>query len=352
MAEVAGTAVAGATERSRARRVPAVTDQGPVTTCRHRVEPTTSPHDRDPRPPYFPDFPGSRAYHVPVGSRDVQDSNLCQGSRMSMSSKTTPLGRPRGTLGARRGDLRRRLLVHHLPLAVVSALVLFLFISLPPFLNSSSAGDVSSDQFPKSHEQGTQGMTHGGGQPMTHGDSQGQPMNMPMPGGPGPTKATRNFLEQLSISTGYLALGFVGLTLLIGSLNLLLRRRSLVSSYVRRDIGMWAAVAIVAHVIVVGLLTISTDRSLRELKAKRWKSLQRLNYVLFAMSVLHAFFYGALLRATSPFTLVLFFIAGAVFAAQAIGIWLWRRRHARTPGQRADLDETESTSTADRPTLL
>ena len=307
-----------------------------------------------------------------------------------MSSKTTPLGRPRGTLGARRGDLRRRLLVHHLPLAVVSALVLFLFMSLPAFLNSSSAGDVSSGPFPKSQAQGTQGMTHGGGQPMTHGDSQGQPMNMPMPGGPGPTKATRNFLEQLSISTGYLALGFVGLTLLIGSLNLLLRRRSPVSSYLRRDIGIWAAVAIVAHVIlgvrsmginfyyffidegrprvnsfgwgnwtglvalviVVGLLTISTDRSLRELKAKRWKSLQRLNYVLFAMSVLHAFFYGALLRATSPFTLVLFFIAGAVFAAQAIGIWLWRRRHARTPGQRADLDETESTSTADRPTLL
>ncbi len=307
-----------------------------------------------------------------------------------MSSKTTPLGRPRGTLGARRGDLRRRLLVHHLPLAVVSALVLFLFMSLPAFLNSSSAGDVSSGPFPKSQAQGTQGMTHGGGQPMTHGDSQGQPTNMPMPGGPGPTKATRNFLEQLSISTGYLALGFVGLTLLIGSLNLLLRRRSPVSSYLRRDIGIWAAVAIVAHVIlgvrsmginfyyffindgrprvnsfgwgnwtglvalviVVGLLTISTDRSLRELKAKRWKSLQRLNYVLFAMSVLHAFFYGALLRATSPFTLVLFFIAGAVFAAQAIGIWLWRRRHARTPGQRADLDETESTSTADRPTLL
>ena len=167
-----------------------------------------------------------------------------------MSSKTTPLGRPRGTLGARRGDLRRRLLVHHLPLAVVSALVLFLFMSLPAFLNSSSAGDVSSGPFPKSQAQGTQGMTHGGGQPMTHGDSQGQPMNMPMPGGPGPTKATRNFLEQLSISTGYLALGFVGLTLLIGSLNLLLRRRSPVSSYLRRDIGIWAAVAIVAHVIL------------------------------------------------------------------------------------------------------
>ncbi len=279
-----------------------------------------------------------------------------------MPGKATSLSPQYGTLGARRGDLRRRLLVHHLPLAVVSAAVLLLFMSLPAFLDSSSAGDVSSGPFPKAQPQGMQGTTHGGGQPMTHGDSQGQPTNMPMPGGPGPTTATRNFLEQLSISTGYLALGFVGLTLLLGSLNLLLRRRNPVSSYLRRDIGMWAAAAIVAHVIlgvrsmginfyyffidegrprvnsfgwgnwtglvalviVVGLLTISTDRSLRELKAKRWKSLQRLNYVLFAMSVLHAFFYGALLRATSPFTLVLFFIVGAVFAAQASGIWLWR----------------------------
>jgi DMSO/TMAO reductase YedYZ heme-binding membrane subunit len=34
-------------------------------------------------------------------------------------------------------------------------------------------------------------------------------------------------------------------------------------------------------IIVVLLLAISNDRTLRELKASRWKRLQRLNYTLF-----------------------------------------------------------------------
>jgi hypothetical protein len=39
-----------------------------------------------------------------------------------------------------------------------------------------------------------------------------------------------------------------------------------------------------------GLLALSADRSLREPKAKRWMNLQRLNYVLFVLVVLPAFF--------------------------------------------------------------
>lgn len=88
--------------------------------------------------------------------------------------------------------------------------------------------------------------------------------------------------------------------------------------------------------IVVGLLAISTDRSLRELKAKRWKSFQRMNYALFALVVLHAFFYGALLRMTSPFTLVLIGTVIAVLIGQLVGIWLWRRRHARTAARQRE----------------
>jgi DMSO/TMAO reductase YedYZ heme-binding membrane subunit len=146
------------------------------------------------------------------------------------------------------------------------------------------------------------------------------------------------------------------------------------SSYLRRDLGTWTAILSVVHVIlgfqlhsggtisglltyfvasdgrplsnsfglgnwtglaalviVVGLLTISTDRSLRELKAKRWKNLQRLNYALFALVVAHAFFYGALVPVTSPFAFLLLFTVIAVFIGQAVGIWLWRRRHPRPP---------------------
>jgi ABC-type proline/glycine betaine transport system permease subunit len=44
--------------------------------------------------------------------------------------------------------------------------------------------------------------------------------------------------------------------------------------------------------------------------------------------VLHAFFYGAFLRMTSPFTLLLIVSVIAVVLGQALGMWLWRRRYA------------------------
>ncbi len=178
-------------------------------------------------------------------------------------------------------------------------------------------------------------------------------------------------MQQLTVATGYLALGFLALTLLIGPANLLLGRRNRVSSYLRRDVGIWTAIFSVVHVIfglrlhgagqlsgvlnyfvapdggllinsfglgnwtglaalviVTGLLALSTDGSLRELKARRWKNLQRLNYASFALVVLHAFFYGALLRLGSPLALLLLFIVIAVFLGQAVGVWLWRRRHS------------------------
>jgi sulfoxide reductase heme-binding subunit YedZ len=175
--------------------------------------------------------------------------------------------------------------------------------------------------------------------------------------------------QQLTVATGYVATGLLALTLLIGPANLLLRKRNPVSSYLRRDMGTWTAIFSVVHVIfglqvhgtgqlsgfltyfvapdgrpllnsfglgnwtglaatviVVGLLALSSDFALRKLKARTWKWLQRLNYALFALVIAHAFFYGALLRVTSPFTLLLGLTVMAVFAGQALGVWLWRRR--------------------------
>ena len=86
-------------------------------------------------------------------------------------------------------------------------------------------------------------------------------------------------------------------------------------------LGNWTG--LLAIVIVAGLLTISSDLALRTLKAPTWKWLQRLNYATFALVVLHAFFYGALLRVTSPFTVLLLLSVIAVSVGQALGIWLW-----------------------------
>jgi methionine sulfoxide reductase heme-binding subunit len=186
-------------------------------------------------------------------------------------------------------------------------------------------------------------------------------------------------IQQSTVATGYLALGLLAVTLLLGPANLLLRRRNPVSSYLRRDVGMWTAIFSVVHVsqavlthvshggelissfghffvaedgnpltnsfglgnwtglaalvIVVGLLAFSTDFALGKLKARPWKWLQRLNYALFALVIAHAFFYGALFRRTSPFTFLLGLSVIAVFVGQAVGVWLWRARNSHTAAQ-------------------
>jgi DMSO/TMAO reductase YedYZ heme-binding membrane subunit len=91
--------------------------------------------------------------------------------------------------------------------------------------------------------------------------------------------------------------------------------------------GNWTGLA--ATIIVVGLLATSNDLALRKLKAKVWKNLQRLNYALFGLVIAHAILYGALLRVTSISTILLGLIVSAVFIGQVVGVWLWRRRHAR-----------------------
>ncbi len=246
-----------------------------------------------------------------------------------------PSRQSRPTLGTGR-EMGRRLLLHHLPLALASGVAVFGLIALAP----SRGGGVS--------------------------------------------------IQRLASPTGDVALVLLALTLLVGPANLLLRRRNPVNNYLRRDIGVWTAIWSVAHVIVgfqehsrgvVGfvdyfvadgrpltnrfgwgnwtglaatviaalLLVLSTDRHLRELKARRWKNLQRLNYALFALVVLHAVFYGALRPTTSPFTLTLIVTVTVVLLGQAAGIWLWRRRlvadttHARPAAKQAQPQTTVAT---------
>jgi methionine sulfoxide reductase heme-binding subunit len=236
---------------------------------------------------------------------------MMPGSTTTVSPAAPTPMRQRATLGTGR-SLTRRLLVHHLPLAAASLLGLVVLTRLAP-----SHGPFS--------------------------------------------------VSQLASPTGDVALVLLAVTLLVGPANLLLGRRNPVNSYLRRDVGIWTALWSAVHVIlgfqghsastfgfvryfvadgrplttsfglgnwtglaatvlVVLLLTLSTDRSLRELKATRWKDLQRLNYTLFALVVAHAVFYGALRRTASPFTRVLVVTVLVVLAGQTMGIWLWRRR--------------------------
>jgi sulfoxide reductase heme-binding subunit YedZ len=323
---------------------------------------------------------------------------------MSLQTATRSLNQP---LGGSSGDWRRRLLRHHLPLALASAVVLVLFMRLSTFdANAYPPGDIFSGTLPKEFGEGQGAMQHTGSQARPMDSSGGQVPQQPvadhqvsrqhsggqMPPQPGEEqtgaveasgdRASESSLLGLSVrrftfASGYVALVLLGLTLLIGPANLLLRRRRPVSNYLARDVGIWAAVFSVIHVIygvevhggltlsgflamlvrdgsplttsfglanwtglaatviAVGLLAISSNVALRKLKARTWKNLQRLNYALFALVIMHAFFYGALLRPESPFTLLLGLSAIAVFVGQAVGVWLWRRRYARTAAQPA-----------------
>jgi sulfoxide reductase heme-binding subunit YedZ len=302
-----------------------------------------------------------------------------------MEHGTRPLTEPRTSRG-----LRRRLLRHYLPLALASAVVLVLFMTLPRF-DSGRQVDIFSGTFPKDFPAGQSGpMQHGAGQaPPRQGGAHQIPPEIleQIPEehrsqiqGLSPTPEEvedRSFVRRLTTATGYLAFALLALTLLIGPANLVFRRRNPVSSYLRRDVGAWTAVFSAAHVVislevhgsgqirdfldffvpnggpltnsfgwgnwtglaalvvVEGLLALSSDAALRKLKAKNWKRLQRLNYVLFALVIVHAFFYGALLRETSPYTILLGLVVIAVVAGQLVGVWLFRRRYSRTAAESA-----------------
>jgi sulfoxide reductase heme-binding subunit YedZ len=281
---------------------------------------------------------------------------------------------------------RRRLPRHHVPLALASGLVFVLFMTLPTFnaARYHAVADIFSGALPQQRtEQGL--MDHRGGpaQPMNHGPDQaaqrshGGNQQGPMDHGAGQGPSAdqmlgRSFAQRSTVGTGYIATGLLALTLLIGPANLLRRRRNPVSSYLRRDAGTWTVIVSIVHtilglqvhgsgqlsgfldyflapngaprlnsfglanwtglaalVIAAGLLTLSSDLALRKFKPKRWKRLQRTNYALFALVIAHAFFYGALVRTTSPFTLILVVTVIAVLVGQAVGVWQWRRKNAR-----------------------
>jgi sulfoxide reductase heme-binding subunit YedZ len=309
------------------------------------------------------------------------------------------------------GDQRRRVLRHHVPLAIVTAVALGVFMTLPTFDVSADRGSVDLSSGPLPQPRGERPMEHGQVQPAPTGHGGGQAgssghpgdqgasgghsggqggstghggaeggSSMPPGGQPAPPAdptmnmtGERSSIQRFTVATGYVATGLLALTLLVGPVNLLLRRRTPISSYLRRDVGAWTAGTSVIHVVsglqvhgqlsdfvnyfvapdggvllnsfglgnwtglaatvvVVMLLAISSDFALRRLTARPWKRLHRLNYALFALVLAHAFFYGALLRMTSPFTLLLALSIAVVFVGQAVGVWLWRRRGSRAAG--------------------
>lgn len=190
----------------------------------------------------------------------------------------------------------------------------------------------------------------------------------------------RRPIASWSLATAYVGLGLIGVTLLIGPVNVLGGRRNPVSTYWRRDVGIWAGLVSLAHVglgllvhsdsilgnffcdlerpnclttpvaifrgglwgfsnylglagtgIVLLLLSLSSDVSLRRLRAQRWKRLQRWNYGLFVLVVIHAVAFQMLEDRAVPYPFVLAMAATIVVAGQ--GAAFWKRRRAAGKSQ-------------------
>jgi len=324
-------------------------------------------------------------------SPGIQRVGQAQLERLAQRDFGVPLGMHPETrtslppLGGARGDWRYRLLRFHLPLALASAGVILLWLSVPLFQAAGHQSPPESASHTGAHP-ASSGADHAGDHRSPRTGSQTAGHQGPgQAGGENPATThpatqpaivdDRVFIARFTTASGYVALGWLALTLLIGPANLLLDRRNPVSSYLRRDIGAWTAIVSLIHVIAgffvhgpaapfgervrfyfstpdgrlltnsfglgnwsglaatliaVGLLAISSNFALAKLKAGPWKWLQRLNYALFLLVILHAIYYGALSRVTTPTTILLGLFAGAVFAGQMLGVWLWRRKRART----------------------
>lgn len=173
---------------------------------------------------------------------------------------------------------------------------------------------------------------------------------------------------RLSAATAFAGLILLAVTLILGPLNILRLRPNPVSTDLRRDCGIWAAIlgithtvlalwtplqgafwrafaiaperlrfdslgfandlGLVASFLLVLLVTLSNDRSLRWLGRTRWKAAQRLSYPLFGFVVFHTLLYQRLVQPGQFYQFLLALVVVLVVALQANG-WLERRSRRR-----------------------
>lgn len=185
------------------------------------------------------------------------------------------------------------------------------------------------------------------------------------------------------MATGYTAMGFLAMTLIVGPWALLRHRPTPLSTDFRRDLGWWSAILALLHVVfgiqvhmgniwlyffsgsrehveweprfdlfgwanhlgllvtllLVLLAVLSNDAAIRRLGSRQWKNLQRANYLLFILLLGHAVIYQ-LLEKRKPGWVALFVgIAFTAFAFQFVGLARFRSR-SRKP-RRAAIEERQ-----------
>lgn len=188
-------------------------------------------------------------------------------------------------------------------------------------------------------------------------------------------KSTLDLIFRLSLASGYVALMLLCLSLGFGVWRFFKRnRKPPVHFDGRRDVGIWAGVFAVFHavaglfvhfrgkgfliyfiypseqnaafpirldafgfanhaglvavLIVVLLLAISNDFSIKKLGGGRWKNLQRWNYAFFALVLIHAVLYIVIENRSILFILLAILLFGSTIVLQIVGFIRYRRAAA------------------------
>jgi sulfoxide reductase heme-binding subunit YedZ len=176
------------------------------------------------------------------------------------------------------------------------------------------------------------------------------------------------FFETISVGAGYIGLLLIFASLVIGPLNMLKVRKNPVNINLRRDVGIWAGITSLAHVVfaaalelswgdsllgfffykngapkfnlfgisdmfglvaalvVLFLMVLSNNYFLKKLKGKNWKKMQRFNYLLFGVALLHTLLQQVNNERGITMIVGVIALALGVMVAQAIGFVIYRKR--------------------------
>jgi len=175
----------------------------------------------------------------------------------------------------------------------------------------------------------------------------------------------RDLITIVTDTTGYVGILALFISLLIGPVNLLLKRNNPVSNHLRRDIGVVGGILAVIHSVTglfvhlrgnnwkyflnktdhgytirldnfglanyFGLISVllillvllsSNDYSLKKLGQTTWKNIQRLSYLIFILAILHSVYYRVV--ANNHFLIFYLYIPLFVIVLlfQNMGIWI------------------------------
>ncbi len=175
-------------------------------------------------------------------------------------------------------------------------------------------------------------------------------------------------VQLLTLGFGYVSLILIFITLLIGPWTILRQQRRPLNTNLRRDVGIWAAISGILHVVFgfqvhlkgqillyffkpegegykpllnlfgvsnyIGaiatvilflLLTLSNDLSLRRLKGRRWKFLQRFNYMLSILALIHTVGYQVVSKRDKVMMFLVLGLSILVLFMQGLGLFLHGR---------------------------